>query len=136
MGHSWPKVPNTLYVIKTPIFPTTYLFKILSSSSSPLPPSFTSSAIFDVFFFEWKSDCATFIVLFHLMILWIYKCRALVPWYQNDSDLCSMQQGVKFTEVWHIICFLLVLLFNITYTNTHKDTQHTQTNRLTTDTPT
>ena len=30
-------------------------------------------------FFDWMGDCATFDMLFHLMILWIYKCRTLVP---------------------------------------------------------
>ena len=30
-------------------------------------------------FFDWMGDCETFDVWFHLMILWIHKCRALVP---------------------------------------------------------
>ena len=30
-------------------------------------------------FFGWMGDCITFDVLFYLIILWIYTCRALVP---------------------------------------------------------
>ena len=44
-----------------------------------------------------------------------------------------MQQGVKFTEVWHIVSFLLVLLFDITHTNTHtqRHATHSEISRLT-----
>ena len=48
-------------------------------------------------FFGWMGDHATFDVLFYLMIIW--------PWYQKDLDVCFMQQGVRFTEVWHIMWF-------------------------------
>ena len=70
-------------------------------------------------FFCWMGDHATFDVLFYLMIIWIYTCQALVPWYQKDLNVCFMQQGVRFAEVWHV--FFLVLLIS----QTHKHTQHT-----------
>ena len=37
--------------------------------------------------------------------------------------VCFMQQGVKFTEVWHIMWFLTSTLI---WYHTHKDTKHTQ----------
>ena len=61
-------------------------------------------------FFGWMGDHATFDVLFYLMIIW--------PWYQKDLDVCFMQQGVRFTEVWHIM-WLLVPRFDITNAQTH-----------------
>ena len=81
-------------------------------------------------FFGWMSDHATFDVLFYLMITWIYTCRALVLQYQKDLDVCFLQQGIKFTEVWHIMCFLLVLWFDITHTNTQTHTAHSGASRL------
>ena len=50
MGNSWQRVPNSPYVMKTPLYCLPQPFKILSSPSLPLPPTFTSTAIFDVLF--------------------------------------------------------------------------------------
>ena len=50
MGHSWQRAPNTLHVMKTPLYCLLHLFKILFNLSSLLPPTFTSTAIFDVLF--------------------------------------------------------------------------------------
>ena len=77
-------------------------------------------------FFGWLSDHATFDVLIYLMIIWIYTCQALLPWYQKDLDVCFMQQGVRFTEVWHIMWFFTGTL--IWY---HKHTAHSGASRLT-----
>ena len=106
MGYSWQRVPNTLYVMKTaPQYSLLHLFKfcstLLSCFLQPLPQLLFLISCF----FDWLGDRATFDMLFHLMILWIYKCRALVPQYHNNLDMYSMQQDVKFTEVWHIIWF-------------------------------
>ena len=68
-------------------------------------------------------DHATFDVLFYLLIIWIYACQALLPWYQKDLDVDFMQQGIKFTEVSHIMWFFAGTL--ILY-HTHKHTQHIQ----------
>ena len=67
-------------------------------------------------------DHATFDVLFYLMIIWIYTCQALVPWYQEDLDVCFMQQGVRFTEVTHDVVFYW---YSDLISHTHKHTQHT-----------
>ena len=82
-------------------------------------------------FFGWMSDYATFDVLFSLIIIWMYTCWALVPWYKKDLDVCFMQQGIKFILSSDTCVFLLVLWFDITHTHTHththtKYTQHTQ----------
>ena len=50
MGHSWQRVRNTPYVMKTPLYCLPHLFKILSKLSFPLPPTLTATAIFDVLF--------------------------------------------------------------------------------------
>ena len=55
MVHSWQRVPNTSYVMKTPLYwlPTFLKF---------CPTLFLMSC-----FFEWMGDRATFDVLFHLL---------------------------------------------------------------------
>ena len=77
MGHSWQRVTNTCYVIKTPSYRLPIFLKFcptpLSVASNLHPLLFLSC------FFDWMGDRATFNVLFRLMILWIYKCWALVP---------------------------------------------------------
>ena len=77
MGHSWQRVTNTHYVMKTPPILNTHLFKILSNSCiccfQPSPLLLLSC------FIDWMGGHATFDLLFPLMTLWIYKCRALVP---------------------------------------------------------
>ena len=50
IDHSWQRVLNTLYVRKTPQYSLPHLCKILPNPSSPLPPTFTSTAIFGVLF--------------------------------------------------------------------------------------
>ena len=37
-----------------------------------------------------------------------------------------IQQGVKFTEAWHILWFFTYLYFLISPTDKHSNTQHTQ----------
>ena len=64
----------------------------------------------------------------YLMIIWIYTCQALVPWYQNNLDVCFMQQGVMFTEVWQMWFFTGTLIW---YHNTQTDTVHSGASRLT-----
>ena len=48
--HSWQRVLNTICVMKTSQYSLSHLFKILSNPASPLPPAFTSTAIFDGLF--------------------------------------------------------------------------------------
>ena len=66
-------------------------------------------------------DRATFDVLFCLMILWIHTYQTLVPQYQKDLDVCFMQQGVKFTEVWHV---MWQQLCGTNYVKTPEHTAH------------
>ena len=69
-------------------------------------------------FFDQMDDCTTIDVLFCLMILWIHICQTLVPQYQRGLDVYFMQQGVKFTEVWHMWFFGGTLIWYHIHTNT------------------
>ena len=126
MAYSFQRVPNTPFVMKTPYIAYPHLFRIFSNPSSLLPLTFISTTLFDVFFL-WLNErtCHIWcvILLINIMDLHILSLGTLVV-----EQLCSvfMQKGVKFTEVWHIMCFLLVLWFDITNTHTHKHTQPTQ----------
>ena len=62
----------------TPYFMKTPLFQILSNPSFPVAFNYTPLLFLLYFFFGWMVDRATFDWLLYL-ILWIYKCRALVP---------------------------------------------------------
>ena len=77
MGHSWQRVPNTPMLWRPPYiaFPP---FKNFVQPLYLLLPTFTSLLFLMPCFFDWMGDCATFDVI-SLNILWIYKCRALVP---------------------------------------------------------
>ena len=137
--HSWQRGANppTLWRPHSPLYCLLSLFQILSNLPPPWLPCHLqpSPPLFFLlsFFFGWIGDHATFDVLFCVMIIWIYTCRALVPLYQKDLNVCFMQQRAKFTEVWHVFS-ILVLWFDITHT--HKHTQlprttartHTQIN--------
>ena len=73
-----------------------------------------------LYFFGWTGDCTTFDVLFYLVILWIYLCCTLVHLYQKEFYVWFMQQGIKFTEVWHIMGFFAgTLIWYHTHTKTH-----------------
>ena len=114
--------------MKTPQYCLPLLFQILCNPLSPnslSPPTSTPTVLSVVLFLlaKWVGDHATFDVLFYLMIIWNYTCQALVPWYQKDLDVCFMQQGVRFTEVWHNVIFYW---YSNLILQTHKHTQHTQ----------
>ena len=105
MGNSWQRVPNTPYVMKIPrIAYSTFLkfcptpFYCCLQTSPPL-------LFLMPCFFDWMDDWATLDVLFHLMISWIYKCWALVP-------------------------FTRTILLCISHTYTKRYTAHSGTNRL------
>ena len=73
---------------------------------------------------------AEWVIALHLMCYFTeryHRCTHVKPY---DLDACFMQQGLKFTEVWHRCGFSLVLWFDLLLTHkhrhTHKDTQHTQ----------
>ena len=110
------------------ILPTPCFFQILSVSSLP-PTSHCSFCCHLSCFFGWMGDHATFDVLFYLMDPHTLSLGTLAP---EDLDVCFMQQGVKFTEVWYIMwCgFLLVLWFDITHTQTQTQTAHSRASRL------
>ena len=109
--HSWKRGANAPILLIPP----------LPCHLQPPPPLL----LLLLCFFGWMGDHATFDVLFYLMIIWIYTCQALVPWYQKDLDVCFMQQGVRFTEVWHMWFFTDTLML-LSHTQTQKHTQHTQ----------
>ena len=62
----------------TPYFMKTPSFKFCLTPPFPLPSTYTPLLFLLYFFFGWMVDRATFDWLLYL-ILWIYKCRALVP---------------------------------------------------------
>ena len=79
-------------------------------------------------FFGWMGDHATFDMLFYLMIIWIYICQALVPWYQKDLDVCFMQQGVRF---WCRTYNVVFYWYWFDITNTQTPTAHSGASGLT-----
>ena len=86
----------TPYFMKSPyVFPTS-LFQSLSNSSSPTLPCYLQSSP-PLFGQLWK--------------IWIYTCRFFVVSYQKDLDVCFMQQGIKFTELWHVVFFTGALIW-------------------------
>ena len=48
MAHSWKRVPNSFYIMKSPLYSLPHLLKILSNPSFLSPPTFTSTDIFDL----------------------------------------------------------------------------------------
>ena len=121
--HSWQRVLTLPFYEDPPLccLPPHPFFRFCQHTPSPPlpchlqppPPLFFLLSCF----YGWMGYHATFDVLFYLMIIWIYTYQALVPCYQKELDVCFMQQGAKFTEVWHTQCgFLLVLWFDINYT--------------------
>ena len=99
-----------------------------SITSNPQPPLLFLLP----FFFGWMGDHVTYDIQFYLMIIWIYTCQALVPYYQKDLDVCLMQQGIRFTEVWHIMLFFTgTLIWYYTHKNTQTHTAHSGASRLT-----
>ena len=115
-------------ILPTPFFnfcPTPLPHTFLSTLTlTPVhPPFFLLSC-----FFGWMGDHTMFDVLFYLMIIWIYTCPPLVPQFQKNLDVCFMQQGVTFTEVWHIMWFFTGTLI---WCHTHKHTAHLGAGRLT-----
>ena len=125
--HSWQRRSNLPFYEDSPILlthPPVSFFKCCATPSPPHPYHLQPpSQLFFLLFcsFGWMGDHATFDVLFYLMIILIYTCQALVPWYQKNLDVSFMQQGVRFTEIWHIMWF-----FTDTLIWYHKHTQHTQ----------
>ena len=117
-----------------PILPTSpSIFQILSTLPPPplpchLQPPPPLLFLFSCFF-GWVGDHATFNVLFYLMIKWISICMSsLGTLYKKDLDVCFMQQGVSFTEVWHNVVFYWYSDL-ISHTQTH--TTHSGASRLT-----
>ena len=75
MGHSWQRVANMLWR------PPYIAYPPLKNFVQPLYlllPTFTSLLFLMSCFFDWMGNRATFDVI-SINILWIYKCRALVP---------------------------------------------------------
>ena len=101
-----------------PILPTS-LFSDFCTTTRPPHPCLlqhTPPLFFLLFcFFGWMGDNATIDVPFYLMMIWIYTCRPLVPYYQKDLDVCF-----KFTKVWHIMWFFSGTLI---WYHTHKKTK-------------
>ena len=120
----------TSYFMKTTLYCLSCLFKTLSTPPPPprpnhFPVPVTSNphphcSFCCPLFFGWMGYYATFDMLFYLIIIWIYICRALVPWYQKELYVCFMQQSAKFTEDWYIMWFFTGILIRHHKTNTHS----------------
>ena len=114
--------------IASPPFSNFVQHPLFSITSNPQPPLLFLLP----FFFGWMGDHVTYDIQFYLMIIWIYTCQALVPYYQKDLDVCLMQQGIRFTEVWHIMLFFTgTLIWYYTHKNTQTHTAHSGASRLT-----
>ena len=94
----------------------------------PLPIQIFSTTLF-VALFLWLNGWSCHIWwVFYLIIVWIYRYQTWVPWYQKDFAVSFMQQGIKFTEVWHKCGFFASTLIGC-LTHSLKGTQHTQESR-------
>ena len=107
----------TPYFMKTPVYCQPF----------PLSPPTPTPTVLSVVLFLWLNGwsrhiwCA--VLLNHIMDLWsMYGSNKPSNFSnQKDLDVCSMQQGVKFTEVWLIMRFFTgTLIWYCTHT------QHTQ----------
>ena len=117
-------VPTLLFYEDPPTLPTPPHFSNFVTHPSPPPlPCHLQPPPTLIFllpcFFGWIGDHATFDVLFYLK----YGSIHVKPWY---LDVCFMQQGVKFTEVWNMWVLIGTLIWYHTHKQTHKHTQNTQ----------
>ena len=89
-----------------------------------LPQSSTSTALFVTLFFEWMDDCPAFdvILLNNIMDLHMLSFGTLVP--EEPCYACFLQQGITFTEVWHIMRLFASTLI---WYHTHKQSHVTYT---------
>ena len=81
MAHSLERVPNTPYVMNTPLY-CPPCFTILSNPSSPLPPAFTFTANFYVLFLwlnGWSSHIWCVILLNDIINIYMLSLGTLVP---------------------------------------------------------
>ena len=104
----------------------------MSKRSSPLPPTFTSTAIFDVLLIwinGWWCHIWYVLLLNDIRDLYISTLGTLVreqPWY------VFMQQSLKFTDFWHIIwLFAGTLIWYHKHIYTQWHTALSADNRLT-----
>ena len=129
MAPSWQRVPNTLYVMKHPLYCLPHFVEILFEPCSPLPSTFTSTAIFDVLFSWLKGYRVTFDALFYLMKLWILDMLSLGT---AVRDMYFIPQSSKFTEVWHKMPYFAgTLIWYHKHIYPQRHTTHSGANRLT-----
>ena len=112
--HSWQRDAKPLLYEDPPILPPPP--PLPCHFKPPIPMFFLLSC-----FFDRMADRTTLDVLFYLMIIWIYTCSALVPYYQKDLDMCFMQKASSLLR--SETCFFTGTLI---WYHTHKHTQHTQ----------
>ena len=106
--------------MKAPLYCLPTLFQIFSNlpcHHQPSPPLLFLLSCF----FDQMGDLTTFDVLFCLRILWIHTCQTLVRQYQKDLDVCFMQQGLRFTEVWHMWLIASTLIWYHKQTHRYTD---------------
>ena len=123
MGHSWHRVSNSPCVMKSLLLLPTPPIYILSNPSPPSPPTFTSTAIFDVLFLwlnGWSCHSWCVILLNDIVDLYMSSLDTLIP---EELAMCFVQLGVKFTEVWHIMWLFpdnLIWYHTHIHTKTHS----------------
>ena len=112
------------------ISPPFFKFCATSLPPSPSPPTSTSTALFLVLFLwqnRWLYHIWCVILFSDIMDLHMLSVGTL---YHKDVAVCFMQQGIKITEVWHIMWYFVVnLIWYHTHTKntyTQKHTRHTQ----------
>ena len=152
--HSWQKAANPSILWRPSYCHPPPFFQILSNTPPllPLPCHFQPSlSLFFLlpYFFGWMGDLSCFfgwmgdltyffgwmgdhaiwcaILPNDNMDLHISSLDTLVP---ESLDVCFMQQGTKFTEIWHLMwLFTGTLIWYHTHKNRH--TPHSGTTRLT-----
>ena len=132
--YSWQRGPNPCILWRPPILPTrpfsNFVQLLLSCHpQTPHPLLFLLSC-----FFGSMGNQATFNVLLYLyndimtLHMYLYVCTL------KYLDVCFPQQGIKFTEESHIMCFFaasLIYYHSHTNTLTQRYTAHSEASRLT-----
>ena len=126
--YGWYRGPKPLYFMKNPQYclPPPPLF-FIKFYPTPLPPPFPllSNPYTHCCFFCLVS-LAEWMIVPHLICCILLndirdlQMSSLVTQYQKNLDVCFMQQGIRFTEAWHIVWFFAgTLIWYSIHKHTH-----------------
>ena len=126
--HSWQRGANLPIVCRPTLYCLHPYFQFcLTHALPPLPsqlqcpPPTVSSVDLFLWLNGWSCHIRCVILLNDNMDL---HMSSLGTFDQKDLDVCFMQQGVKFTELWHMWFFTRTLIWYHAHTNTQTHTAH------------